>query len=131
MTRPEYFLLATALLYLCLCLPPAASKPALLKPEGSYSRRTEEGIRVVNDLLNQFLQQVAELAGKNPTSLSAESTENTENEHVMELLPPKPSHISPVKPDQAKGPSESAPQGQDTQPAKGLVNSGFIVFPSD
>lgn len=79
--------------------------------------------------LTPFLLQLAEVAGKDPTPLSAESAENTEKEQVLEPLPPRPSQISPVKPDQAKGPSDSIPQGQDTQSAKRPANSGFIVFP--
>lgn len=60
-------------------------------------------------------------------NVSFEASEPHSGE-MLEPLPPRPVYISPG---QASVPSEAGPKSQEKQPAKGPVNSGQIVFPSD
>lgn len=143
MARPTVLLLAVVVCLLGAHLPPAASRPALLKPEGSYTPEQREVIKVVDDLLNQLLRQLLQEYGEDTRPFSAEEESpyagNSAEDQGRPQLP-RPTRVPPAKPtrDPTVRPPGSADAGgtgsygdSNTHPEVQPVNGGRIVFPSD
>ncbi|KAG0718095.1 hypothetical protein GWK47_053155 [Chionoecetes opilio] len=134
MARPTTLLLAAVACYLCASLPPAASRPALLGPEGSYEPERETTIHLIDNLLNQLLNNLKN-HGRDPGTASHEGdSQDAEDSQPAEVtpLPTRPTSTPPARPLQPGG-SEGAGSHAGGYPHPGPQpgDSGRIVFPSD
>lgn len=135
MARLTVLLLAVVICLLGTHLPPAASKPALLKPEESYTPEENAFIKIVDDLLNQLLRQLLQEYGKDTQPFSAEEESpyavNSGQDKAKPQLP-RPTRIPLGRPSRPAGAGEAGSSGgSNTHPGTKSANGGRIIFPSD